>query len=475
MDTENAKTNAANRKPVIFKMLRALILIVMGVQILYGIRWMAVNISYIPIFGDTGDYVWLSTQLKVDEYRTIIYPLLVRGATFLGKMTSLEYQTYLYILQILLSFASLFYAADTFAAREQKGDWKRLLLVGWIALYLMTIPMITFMNLSVLTDSLATSFLVFGLAAAVRIVRRKNPRPGDYIVLTVFMLLEYATRADRLYSGTLCLILVFAVYFIKRKESRRRAVILMTAAALLISTLGAKTINQMTQHPGLYGRTKTNLDFVLLDRIVWPNMTTCYSFFPDEIKEVISPEEAAVFDDHNNNVMYQLAPLVVERVGQEKANEYFRTMTKIVFHYQTRKVLFDIAEDIVCVCMTPVSAFLSFRGYVNTADKWNLHCVSGNSKELSYRYYKFYQNSFMILLLLAILYALFCRKKKGQELILIWKNLSPMVLMCVIIALWFSIGDGAPPNDRYALLHYLTWTWAVLGTLGIWKGETFSE
>ena len=43
--------------------------------------------------------------------------------------------------------------------------------------------------------------------------------------------------------------------------------------------------------------------------------------------------------------------------------------------------------------------------------------------------------------------------------------LSPGFLLCVIIALWFSIGDGAPPNDRYALLHYIIWTLWVLGMI----------
>lgn len=43
--------------------------------------------------------------------------------------------------------------------------------------------------------------------------------------------------------------------------------------------------------------------------------------------------------------------------------------------------------------------------------------------------------------------------------------LAPGFLLCVIIALWFSIGDGAPPNDRYALLHYIIWTLWVLGMI----------
>lgn len=43
--------------------------------------------------------------------------------------------------------------------------------------------------------------------------------------------------------------------------------------------------------------------------------------------------------------------------------------------------------------------------------------------------------------------------------------LKPGFLLCLIIALWFSVGDGAPPNDRYALLHYIIWTLWALGTL----------
>lgn len=99
----------------------------------------------------------------------------------------------------------------------------------------------------------------------------------------------------------------------------------------------------------------------------------------------------------------------------------------------------------------------------------NLHCVSQSSETLSKIFYRYYLDTFMILFLAGWLILIIQRVKRAQEgrrnkhEKTISQLLAPGFLLCVIIALWFSIGDGAPPNDRYALLHYVIWTFWVLG------------
>ena len=138
-------------------------------------------------------------------------------------------------------------------------------------------------------------------------------------------------------------------------------------------------------------------------------------------------------------------------------------------------LIMDILEDITCVIFTPVSAFLSSYGLVQTADDWNLHCVSQSSPRLSAFYYNYYLHTFIILFILSCLILLFrfirkagTKRSKNNS---ISHLLAPGFWLCIIIALWFSIGDGAPPNDRYALLHYIIWT---LWVLGIISPELFS-
>lgn len=140
----------------------------------------------------------------------------------------------------------------------------------------------------------------------------------------------------------------------------RRAAVL-SLAAILLSTGLAGTINHFTQQPGLYGRIPTTFGFVLLDRIVWPNMEANYQNFSEEIKSIITEEDAKIFDQHNNNVMYQMAPLLREKAGTERAEELYQEMAAVVFKNQPVKVVWDILEDIACVYFTPVSAFLGWH------------------------------------------------------------------------------------------------------------------
>lgn len=264
---------------------RILAVLIMTVQILCGFLWMAVNLYQIPVFGDSTEYYNLSQTLQVDEYRPILYPLIIRAAETLCAHLPFPYQTLLYFWQTGISFLSILYLIwqlGTIAFPKVKKRNRKFFVTGsvFISLYTMCIPMITFMNFSVLTDSFATSMLLFSVGAMINIFKSKTFSPGSFVVIILSMLAEYTLRADRLYTCTLFLAICFIMYLIKihKKALFRRAAVL-SLAAILLSTGLAGTINHFTQQPGLYGRIPTTFGFVLLDRVVWPNMEANYQNF----------------------------------------------------------------------------------------------------------------------------------------------------------------------------------------------------
>ena len=465
-----------NKKTLSVRKLLIMILgLLMAVQIALDFAWMAVNLANIPIFGDSTEYYQLSQTLQVDEYRPLLYPVLIRIADRVASHLPLEYQTLVYVGQTLLCILSAFFLTEQvghflFPPKSQKKSRAFHLIMFFTGLYITCIPMITFMNFSVLTDSIAASMLMLTIGSLIRILGSPDENKKYFLLITLSMLVEYTIRADRLYTCTLFLIIAFGGWLIKKRhEPLFRKYLLLTLATVLVSTGAATAINKSTQQPGLYGRIPITFGFVLLDRVVWPNMTQNYDNFSDEIKALVSKKDAKKFDKHNNNVMYQMAPLLREKAGNEKAEEIYKEMASVVFHNQPGKVILDILEDITCVIFTPVSAFLSSYGLVQTADDWNLHCVSQSNPELSTFYYNYYLHTFIILFVLSCLILLFrfIRKAGAKRST---KNsishlLAPGFLLCIIIALWFSIGDGAPLNDRYALLHYIIWTLWVLGII----------
>lgn len=334
----------------------------------------------------------------------------------------------------------------------------------------MTIPMITFMNFTVLTDSLANSMLLLSLAGLVYVYWYDHVSVKIYIMIIISLIIGCLLRADRLYSCLLLVVIAFLVRIIRKSAERKQIISAMLVVCLL--TVGVtKGVDSLTQTPGINGRIQTNFEFVLLDRIVWPNMSNNYEYFSDEIKSVISLEEAQTFDQHNNNVMYQMAPLVEARVGKEEAKNIYREMAKVVFLHQPGKVVFDIAEDIFTMLITPISSYMHLRGKWSKNDGWNVYCMSSVDSEGTTIFLSYYHYTFMLLLAVGVLrYAIMrkkmCVKEQFHKFVSV---LLPFFGMGIILTLWFSIGDGAPPNDRYALLIYIIWSLVTIGLLGAGK------
>lgn len=461
-----------------------LIKAVMMIQILIGFVWMARNLLALPPFGDSAEYLNLSKDFQLDEYRPILYPLILRCICEVSERLPIPYQLIVYVMQTLVSFCSILFTVRALdhVMHLHKGTDKKLL--GdqvFLTLYLMTIPMITFMNFSVLTDSLATSMLLLFLTDLMLLLWYEKIPKRVYVLLAVSLLTQSLLRADRLYSSLVLAVIVFLFRILRcRKNTAKRhaktgcrQLLLAMFAVCVLIPLCVKGVNHATQTPGIHGRIETNADFILLDRIVWPNMRANYPDFSDEIKGIIKKKEAKTFDKHNNNVMYQMAPLVEERAGKENAGRIYREMAAVVWQNQSGKVMADIGEDILAMVFTPVSSLLNAYKLCSKGDGWNVTCMSSETPLLTRTYSFYYQYTFLLLLLLGILLSLPFRKNGVQrQLGTFLKNLMPFIGMGLLLTLWFCIGDGAPPNDRYALSIYFTWSVFTVGLLGRWQQET---
>lgn len=425
---------------------------VMLAQIAFSFIWMAENINAVPCFGDSTEYINLSESMSLDEYRPVLYPLLLRG---LRQAFGEGFHIPLYLLQTILSVFSLSaaaYALDRVGRNRKKQGraWKNVLMWVYTGLYLNAIPMITFMNFTVLTDSLANSLLVLFLAMAVLVIYEKPTVPRG-VCMALAMAGQSLLRADRFYSGLLLLACLLIVGLIRNRQGRK-ALLIGFAGILVINMAIVLPVRAVTQVKGRNGRVETNLSFVLLDRVVWPNMAANYEYFPEEIKANISLEEAQSFDSHNNKVMYELAPGLEAKVGKEKAAEYYRTMAGIVWEHQSGKVIRDIADDTLSLAAAPLTHYLAvheMRGHTNIP--WNIHCLSTVTPERT----KQYDDAGLLILLVCLMIWLLILI---PDLILNGRSRQhPMGVFLIagaIICLWFSLGDGAPPNDRYALIIY---------------------
>jgi len=461
------------KKGNINTVLKLTMLTIMIIQIVLSIVWIVQNYTTIPIFGDTAEYLEISQTLQMDEYRPILYPLILRWCTQLSNLIHMPYQVLIYTLQFVLSLISLFYTIRIIQKEILDiPNSRRMIIRGLItATYLCSIPMITFMNFTVLTDSLATSILVIILAECGLLLLKSNTSLKHTVILIVLLIIESLLRSDRMYSCITLIAVIYIVRFIKYSKMRKSTLLAFLSVSVIV-TATVTTVNKHTQTPGLHGRIQTNLEFVLLDRVVWPNMVNCYEYFPNNIKEIITIEDATTFDSHNNNVMYQMAPLIEGTVGREKAKEMYLTMAKIVLKHQGGKVLIDTTEDILTMFFTPFSSLLHHYNLCDKNDSWNIHCMSTATPNLTNIYNLYFHFSFLFLFMINFLYWLIYKIKRTPPNKCV--TFTPYVIMSIILTLWFCIGDGAPPNSRYALIIYVAWgVWVTLLSK-IWKGSSFN-
>lgn len=95
-------------------------------QIFLGFFWIFRNISAVPGFGDTLEYLELSSTFAPDEYRPILFPVILRIVQDSASRIGLPYQTLLYILQLAVSFAQSFPQSSTLQSIPEPvfGFWQ---------------------------------------------------------------------------------------------------------------------------------------------------------------------------------------------------------------------------------------------------------------------------------------------------------------------------------------------------------------
>lgn len=441
----------------------------MIVQILIGILWACKNIGAVPGFGDTGEYLALSETFALDEYRPILFPLILRIILKISSFIHVPYQSILYLLQTAVNLIVLVKAIRYLA--KKAGISLSLPWACFFAAYIWSLPPLLWFHFSVLTDSFALSALIWMLLGLARY--SFDGENGIFVWGSILAsyIIQALLRSDRTYSAfVMILVAVFArairnLNRKKRIDQKAGRVLLRSVALTIAGLLFVMCINRFTQVPGRNGRITTDASFVLLDRVVWSNMYRNRTYFPEEIKQVISEEEARQFDTHNNQVMYQMAPLLESRVGKEKASEYYRTMAKIVWDHDKKKVIKDIAGNIAVFFFTPQSEFLFQMRKVNISTGWTLQCASSVDADLTMNMFLWYIRTFSLFFCNAAGFAtVFIKRIRKSN-----RYLSGFFIMSLLLALWFGLGDGAPTNDRYALIVIVAWALLWMNTFLLFR------
>ena len=441
----------------ITKILLIIMAVLMLGQILLSSIWFFLNIDVVPSFGDTTEYLELSNTLITDEYRTIAYPMLLHYILRLANILTIPYTYILYVFQLSLGILSCYFLTSSLYDLTDLSTNRKTGYCIFVSLFLSNIPIVLFLHCSVLTDSLALSMLIFNITSLANISRRKNLKLNIMIFVFSF-LLEILLRADRVYNMTAMIIIFILICSFKASRKNMYTLLICCILGIVLSLTAFTGINKKYQSPGMNGRIKTTLGFVLLDRIVWPHMEDNYDYFSDDVKQIISKADAKTFDEHNNNTMYITAPLIINQVGAQEAEHIYKEMAITVLKHDSLSVIGYTLRDFCNFFVLPISTFVSytetlFAGTSHTNFEWNLTCVSNVYPKYSQFIYM-YHALFSLLLFVPFTCILYIKHRKSFNNNY-WNYICPLFLSLLIVSLWFALGDGAPANNRYVLHGYI--------------------
>lgn len=267
----------------------ATLALVLAGQVLLGAVWWVANITAVPEYGDTPEYLGLSDTLHVDSFRTLLYPLLLRAAREVGSAVGVPWVALLYVGQLAVAVATTAFFVRALVPR-----------ISPVALLAVTGVLVTTLlplhyTATVLTDSLATSFLLVLVAGLVRWAAHDDLGAGTVAALVGGTALSVLLRPDRLYISVAAGAVAWLVVAVRRTRSPGRRRVRSTAAAaavlvlaVVVPAVAATAANRATQTAPSVRPPVTRVG-TLYDRIAYPYLDRVRDRLPAELAAAVPP------------------------------------------------------------------------------------------------------------------------------------------------------------------------------------------
>lgn len=433
-----------------------------------GAVWWVLNLDDVPEYGDTPEYFDLAERLEVDEYRTLAYPLVVRGSMRVGSLFDLDAASIIFLGQTVVAAGAAWYLIRLLSDAWQRAHpslWagcsrklRGVVEVG-IAAGLLMLPLVNHFNLTILPDSLALSFFVVALAGLARMIVLNDLRLSTVAITTLTFGAAAFVRWERGYVllAVLALVALATGLWGRRAPagtgiaSRPRA--MFAVCGLLAVPIGVVyLVNQATQTAD-YGRPSFGVAATTFDRTVWPRMEAIYPELPQDVRTVVSLEEARAFDDHNNEVLPMLARLQAADGG---GNRLVWSTVQVAVAEHWPEIVRRTGWDIVKYAGAPFTHPGDLITETPTATGWTDSRMSMGHPRLTDRYLGVTFWSLFGVLVPALVAAIAIPTARRRWLVgptaLVWGLLGVAVLLNAVM---YGVHAGMHAHIRYAMPSYM--------------------
>lgn len=415
--------------------------------------WILVNYNHIPLYGDTAEYIALSETLKVDQYRGIVYPLILHFSqevsTFLNIRS--EFVSVIYFVQlILLVSSSIIFCTSLFNTFiNGQLNYKYGIICGVVA---SLNPLTLHFTFTVLADSISASLIMIQ-ATCLIFAKKRNLDIKNFIIwLIIWSLITVVLsnlRVEKQYLSLLVFVIfgIFLILDFKQKMHLYKCLLLISV--FMITFLAISSIRSISTIPNP-DRPNLSVANLLFNRAVWPRLTNTLPYLPESISHTITIEQAKDFDSHNNNVFpFQATALNDPSKGSNYLNTITLTTVKKFYPEIICSILFDFGKYLLPGLAFPLEAIGVLPE--SPATSWTISRATMASPKLTSTYLLIGSLFYFSLIALVII--------KRKEIFLLVKKtqgaLGIVVVYLVANSALFALAFGQDAHIRYSLPTYI--------------------
>lgn len=434
-----------------------IIIVFICINVCTGLVWIAGNISYIPKYGDTKEYLANSKTLIVDQYRGILYPYFLNRSNYLAEATGLKFQHVVYFFQILLTFLSIKLFA--FVLFPETINVRIRWFIAFVTAAVVSLdPLVAHFSLTVMADSLAASFTIMYLAFLVLVIKEADAGARKtvlYFTMAIcFFILISLTRVEKLYFGLIMFLLFLVIFAFRYNHVKSQK--MLSLLFLVFCLFGVAIVNYVKSETQVNNSNRPSLDVpsIAFSRVMWPIMSQAYEYFPDNIKTIFTKAEANKFDEHANNVY----PFLVKIMQRKDGREVILTITRTTIEHFPLQVTAKITFDFIKYTLPNVAFPLEFVGVlpISWATGWTVSRMGMYQPNLTKIYLMIGAVNFFAILIYVSQNLDFRHKKRVLKEVLISNPVIVIVSMAVIVnSMFFTLFHGMDAHIRYALPSYL--------------------
>ncbi len=452
-------------KKQITELIKCIIYILMGVQILLGILWIVGNIMKVPSFQESVELFQMSSNLLLDEYTGILYPLLIKGIQFATNRTPIPTCTVLYILQLGLAYMvyEQVLAKVIFAKHHNSKIRKQ---IRFFAGYVLTIPVILQVHMAVLPYSLASSLFILLLTRLLNLYRMpERVNTKEFVKIALLWLLCGLVCKEYVWL-VLLPIVIWSVACIIRNKKLWLSLVLLSALVLL----GNNICNSVFQSEENSGKIQNSWEAAMLKRVVWPNFSRFAYFWKEEIRDTWDDAELLVLSTQPERVIYYFGPTIDEMFGRDEANSIYRQMIGRSFELDTKQIVLTAGKEMVDYICPPVTTYLQLQGMGVSYTGWNYGRMKDYTPRLTSVYVEVALSSWIAIMILLILTKILDWKKKEwisveEKGFRRW-SIGYLFATVVWIDVWYVITNAHMVDYKKVLVINAIWTF---GMIAAWK------